>query len=349
MQSYKEILDFILKRSGLTLEEVAEECRRHGVEMSASYLSKLRLGHRPPPDNRISKAIAKVCGQAHDNLIDAANYEKTPVSVAQQLSMISTVLSSIIQPVIDHLLQDDAALRLIFKPRGISPTPAEARELLTRMSLTEQFGLLKENGIDFDLSFTKQPEAFKYAHSSISANIHSSQLHPKNEAALLANAVLNSFPQDTLPVRLNDYAFQPQPTSGEASEAPPLPSSVRRVSVYPAESAAPEYEGPRLSVFDFYFPVDSPAECGVVASGIQMTGGSIEEGDILFINERQEYTNGNLVIAVINDRETVAKYILTSEKTAILQPVNPALPPLILSGEKSIKILGVVRAMHRKF
>lgn len=118
--------------------------------------------------------------------------------------------------------------------------------------------------------------------------------------------------------------------------------------MYPAESAAPEYDGPSLSVFDFFFPVDSLAERGVVAGGPHMTGGSIEEGDILFINERQEYANGNLVVARINDRDTVAKYILASEKTAILQPVNPALPPLILDSEKAVKIYGAVCAMYRK-
>jgi transcriptional regulator with XRE-family HTH domain len=348
MQTYKEILDFMLKRSGLTLEEVAEQCRQHGVEMSASYLSKLRLGHRPPPENHISRAIAKVCGHGHENLIDAANFEKTPVSVSQQLSMISTALNSIIQPVIDHILEDDTALELLFKPRGISPTPAEARALLSQMSLTDQFGLLKENGIDFNLSFIKRPETLERAPFSISANIHSSQLHPKKEAALLANVILNSFPDDTLPVSLNDYIIKPQMIIGEEPTAALLPPTIRRVTVYPTESATPEYKGPRLPAFDFYLPVDSPAECGVVASGPNMTGGSVEEGDILFIDHCQEYANGNLVIAVINDRETLAKYILASEKVAILQPMNPALPPLILDGETEVQIFGVVRAMHRK-
>ena len=348
MQTYKEILDFMLKRSGLTLEEVAEQCRQHGVEMSASYLSKLRLGHRPPPENHISRAIAKVCGHGHENLIDAANFEKTPVSVSQQLSMISTALNSIIQPVIDHILQDDTALDLLFKPRGISPTPAEARALLSQMSLTDQFGLLKENGIDFNFSFMKRPDTLDQSPFSISANIHSSQLHPKNEAAVLAKAILNSFPQDTLPVSLNNYIIKRQTIIGEEPTAEKLPPKFKSVIVYPPESAIPGYSGPQLSSFDFYLPVDSPAECGVVANGPHMTGGSVEEGDILFIDQCQEYVNGNLVIAVINDRETLAKYILASEKIALLQPVNPALPPLILGSEKEVKIFGVVRAMHRK-
>lgn len=82
-------------------------------------------------------------------------------------------------------------------------------------------------------------------------------------------------------------------------------------------------DGKSLSTSDFYLPVDSPAECGVVANGPHMTGGSVEEGDILFIDQCQEYVNGNLVIAVINDQETLAKYILTNEKISATPASEP--------------------------
>lgn len=36
------------------------------------------------------------------------------------------------------------------------------------------------------------------------------------------------------------------------------------------------------------------------------------------------------------------------KEIAILQPGNPALPPLILDGDTEVKIYGAVRAIHSK-
>ena len=348
MQTYKEILDFMLKRSGLTLEEVAEGCRQNDVYISASYLSKLRLGHRPPPSNKISQTIAKVCGQGHDNLIDAANTEKTPVPVARQLSIINNTLKSIVDPVIEHIFKDDATLTLIFKSRGLTLTPDEARTMLNDMALFEQVELLKQNGLDFNVAITRSNFNLDKEPVEVSTSLCYPLVHSAEEATEVVEAIKKSFPAGTVLVNEKDRQEDTLESLVAANQITPIPLPVRNIPILPSAPPGPPGKRKPRAVRNYYVDNDIPADYALVATGSNMTGGCIGEGDLLLIEVCRDFANGNLVIAEVNKKTTVNKYLLINEKTVILQPLNPSLEPILPTDDNSVEIKGIIRAIHKK-
>ena len=348
MQSYKEILNFMLKRSGLTLEEVAEECRKNDVYISASYLSKLRLGHRPPPSNSISKMIAKICKGSTDNLIDAANTEKTPVPVARQLSIINATLKSIVNPVIEHVSKDDATLTLIFKARGLNLTPAEARTRLNDMALFEQVELLKENGLDFNVAITRSNFNLDKEPVEVSTSLCYPLVHSAEEATEVVEAIKKSFPEGTVLVNEKDLIDGDKESLVAANQIAPIPLPVRNIPVVTFAPPGPSGKRKSIMVRDYYVDDDTPADYALVANGVNMTGGFICEGDLLLIEVSLDFANGNLVIAQLDKKTAVSKYLIINKKTVILQPLNPALEPILHNRDDSIEISGIIRAIHKR-
>lgn len=59
---YTQLLNQIIDNSGLTLKEIAENCKEYGQDITASYISTLRndKNNRAPSDD-VSIAIAKAC------------------------------------------------------------------------------------------------------------------------------------------------------------------------------------------------------------------------------------------------------------------------------------------------
>lgn len=73
---YSELLRGYIKKSGKTLEQIAEECEAMGVKVHPTYISKLRLGKRPAPSEEITIVLAKVLGVDPDRLLLASYFEK---------------------------------------------------------------------------------------------------------------------------------------------------------------------------------------------------------------------------------------------------------------------------------
>lgn len=60
--SYYEILNEIINESNLTHKQISEECKKIGVNIDPSYISKLKTGKQPPASDEVNKAIAIACG-----------------------------------------------------------------------------------------------------------------------------------------------------------------------------------------------------------------------------------------------------------------------------------------------
>lgn len=79
--SYQELLSKYIQDSGLSLRKIASECKKLGVSVTASYISRLQAGKMPPPSEEISKAIADVCQQDSQKLIMQGYIDKAPEPV----------------------------------------------------------------------------------------------------------------------------------------------------------------------------------------------------------------------------------------------------------------------------
>jgi len=82
--------------------------------------------------------------------------------------------------------------------------------------------------------------------------------------------------------------------------------------------------------------------------GESMIGAHICPGDQALVRRQSTAENGDIVVALLNDEATV-KRILFKPNGIVLQPENPAMPPIeVRKGEKNFQILGKVVGILRK-
>lgn len=58
-----------INASGKTLDTIARDCEELGVKIHPTYISKLKLGHREPPDYQVTVALAKSLGVEPEKLL----------------------------------------------------------------------------------------------------------------------------------------------------------------------------------------------------------------------------------------------------------------------------------------
>ncbi len=83
------------------------------------------------------------------------------------------------------------------------------------------------------------------------------------------------------------------------------------------------------------------ADFALRCKGDSMSGARIMDGDIVYIRRQPTVDNGQIA-AVRIENEATLKRVYRSGDAVILQPENPAYPPLVFSGDEleSISILG---------
>ena len=82
--------------------------------------------------------------------------------------------------------------------------------------------------------------------------------------------------------------------------------------------------------------------------GDSMIDESIQDGDFIIIEEKNIASNGEMVIALLNENEVTLKRYYRERDKIRLQPANPNFKPLIVK-EENVKIQGVVIGLLRKF
>lgn len=79
------------------------------------------------------------------------------------------------------------------------------------------------------------------------------------------------------------------------------------------------------------------------AKGDSMINARIREGDLLLIRRQDDVESGEIA-AVLIDEEAVLKRVYKNEQgNVILQSENPKYPPIVLNGDKNIKIVGKLK------
>ncbi len=78
--------------------------------------------------------------------------------------------------------------------------------------------------------------------------------------------------------------------------------------------------------------------------GDSMINAGILDGDYVLVKQQNTATNGDIVVAMIDDEATVKRFF--KEKDYIrLQPENPTMAPII---NKNVQVLGKVKGVFRK-
>jgi transcriptional regulator with XRE-family HTH domain len=82
---YHEILASMIKKSGLPLRKIADNCKEFHVYIDQSYISKLQRGRQAPASEEVNIALAKVCDSDPGDLLFSAYMEKAPEMIKRFL------------------------------------------------------------------------------------------------------------------------------------------------------------------------------------------------------------------------------------------------------------------------
>jgi repressor LexA len=82
--------------------------------------------------------------------------------------------------------------------------------------------------------------------------------------------------------------------------------------------------------------------------GDSMIGDFICDGDYVVMESRETAHDGETVVALIRGQEATLKRFYRENGTVRLQPANPAVDPIVISGD-DVQIQGVVVAIWRRF
>ena len=95
-----------------------------------------------------------------------------------------------------------------------------------------------------------------------------------------------------------------------------------------------------------YLPWDGDESCFALrVRGDSMINAGILSGDKVVVRPQQTATNGEIVVALLEDSATVKRFQKTGKQVWLL-PENPAYPPINGTG---CQILGVVKAVYREY
>lgn len=78
------------------------------------------------------------------------------------------------------------------------------------------------------------------------------------------------------------------------------------------------------------------------AKGDSMINARIIDGDLLLIRKQETFENGEIVAAIVNN-EALLKRIFKTDDNIILQSENPKYPPIIVTSDDDLKIVGKLK------
>jgi repressor LexA len=82
--------------------------------------------------------------------------------------------------------------------------------------------------------------------------------------------------------------------------------------------------------------------------GDSMINEYIRPGDIIIVEERVSVTNGEMVVALINETDVTLKRFFLEKEFIRLEPANPAMEPIILP-HNQVRVLGAVGGLIRHY
>ena len=99
-----------------------------------------------------------------------------------------------------------------------------------------------------------------------------------------------------------------------------------------------------------YYPLPDELNTGGTEFALRVQGDSminagIFENDIIIVNQQNHASNGEIVVALIEDSATVKRFYRKNGKI-ILHPENDSMEDMIFD---NVKILGIVKGLMRKF
>lgn len=156
---YHELLNKYIEESGLSLGEIVIRAKHIGVEITKSYISKLKNGIKPPASEEITRALAKVTKGDEEALIMARYVDKAPSEIRPMLKNASEKADALSglgefqkfrdsnsESIMDKETQDIAEMILVSaKKWNLSPSDPKFQEIFLKVMETIALAR-RENG-----------------------------------------------------------------------------------------------------------------------------------------------------------------------------------------------------------
>lgn len=72
--NYRELLNKLIKESGLSNKEIVARCAEFGEKITPNYLSVIKNNDDKIPSDNLSLALAKACNSPHENILLVQGY-----------------------------------------------------------------------------------------------------------------------------------------------------------------------------------------------------------------------------------------------------------------------------------
>lgn len=97
------------------------------------------------------------------------------------------------------------------------------------------------------------------------------------------------------------------------------------------------------------FMVGSKNSYVLQVKGQSMIEDGIHDGDYVVVQEREVPSNGDVVVALVNNSEATLKRYYKEARRIRLQPANASMEPIYIEANTPLKIQGVVIGLIRKY
>jgi len=332
--SYAKLLQGYIRQSGKTLDQIAAECGERGISIHPTYISKLRLGHRPPPSADITRALAEVVGGDAERLLAEAGAAR--ISGEQKETLVNVVKNRV---AIDYLLD-----RLGSGRRLYPVVQEKLRELLHEKD--SPFGACAAR-IDWtDRSslgeFLASPELDRGLQKQLLERLEAIANSPEVLFEKWKASALESG-RDVGALLERDGGLEIYPV-GQPVKIP----IIGTVTAGPNGTAYEDYEGEEWSDEK---DVKGGGYFYLRVKGDSMTGDGILPNDLALVRETPEVGYGDIAVVVVDGEEGTLKRVYRMDDSIMLQSSNPAYPPRVFHGSEmaKVRIVGKVKQTIRRY
>lgn len=328
MEKYHEVVKNYIKKSKLSLNQIAEELKKIGIETDKYYLSKLQNGKVPPAEEGFNRAFSKVTGNDPDPLIFSSYIERTPKDIREIIDHIkdfTAILDDQLEKLLSvyhlkDLVNEDIQKQL--SERGIPLSDENylnyIMEVLTFTEKWNLFFIISNEAKVFSIGTPKKPEIL-IDFPSVRQNLNPNKGNPN-----ALSTIFEDFFEDEMQVNWDIPILKHLYKNGTFEDSDYI--GLESINRYDLDNQ-PSYI---LKVHDYGMSTDG-----------------IEKGDDVLAHFTDNVEAADIAVVAIKDRPAVIRRVQFYEDLCILRPSNPVMK-LSVHGKSDIKVLGKVIEVRQR-
>ncbi len=105
--AYSDVLSEMITESKFSIKELANLCKKQGLNITPSYISQLKSGKVNPPSDEVSRAICRICGVHEEKLVIEAFLDKAPKDIIDYIESTRFAMLSTAFTILENTFPED--------------------------------------------------------------------------------------------------------------------------------------------------------------------------------------------------------------------------------------------------